>query len=79
MNTAVKHHEKKNSKFTLKFLLIFLPVLALLIGIGLGLVLATTPFATDFDLYLKVGIILLPVVFMLIIALNFYFKKIDSL
>ena len=79
LNTVITNSDNKNIKSTLKLLLIFLPILGLLTGIGLGLILGATKFETNFDLYIKVGTVLLPAVSILIIALNRYFKQIDSL
>ncbi len=79
MDTAVSHSNKTSIKSTLKLLLILLPIFGLLAGMGLGLILGNTAFETTSDLYLKIGVILLPTISIVILALNRYFKQIDSL
>ena len=73
------HMNKVNNKATLKLLLIILPIFGLLVGIGLGLILGVSKFESTFDLYVKVGTILLPSISILIIAFSYFFKKIDTL
>ena len=79
MHTAVTHSNKTNIKFTLKLLLILLPIFGLLAGMGLGLILGNSSFESTSDLYLKVCVILLPTISIVIWALYRYFKQIDSL
>ena len=79
LDTAVIRSNKMSIKSTLKLLLILLPIFGLLAGIGLGLILGNTAFETTSDLYLKIGVVLLPTISIVILALNRYFKQIDSL
>ncbi len=78
LDTAVIRSNKMSIKSTLKLLLILLPIFGLLAGIGLGLILGNTAFETTYDLYLKIGVVLLPTISIVILALNRYFKQIDS-
>jgi len=79
MNTAITHSNKMDIKSTLKLLLVLLPLFGLLLGVGLGLILGITKFETTFDLYIKIGTILLPAISLFIFAITYYFKKIDSM
>ena len=79
MDTAVSHSNKMSIKSTLKVLLILLPIFGLLAGTGLGLILGNSAFETTSDLYLKIAVVLLPTISIVILALNRYFKQIDSL
>jgi hypothetical protein len=79
LDTAITHSNKMDIKSTLKISLVLLPIFGLLLGVGLGLILGTQKFETTFDIYIKVATVLLPTVSLLILALTYYFKEIDSL
>ena len=79
LTTAFTNYEKRDIKSTLKLLLVLLPVLGLLMGVGIGLIVGITKFEVSTDLFIKLGCAFLPAVVIFIFALRRYFNQIDTL